>query len=292
MKIEKVKIDKLVSPSYNPRDITPEKLESLKKSIEEFGYIDPLIVNKVNMHIVGGNQRYEALKQLGVKEVEVSYVEIEDEGKEKALNIRLNNSSGEWNEIKLQNLLEELKVENVDISLTGFEDIKIETYDDFNFNDNLFDNEDDDVEEYTPSNYTNMIEDTEYDNSDLEDLYSEEDNIQTDIRASNFDNEWGLTTKIRFGNPIDEDLFYKFIEDIKDEYGGDTITDNLLTYFDKELEKKINAQQFKSDFEIIFKNEDEKSRYANVHNQLRIRYPKSREPLIDFIKEFENGLQS
>ena len=39
MKIEKANINDLISPDYNPRDISPEALESLKKSIEEFGCI-------------------------------------------------------------------------------------------------------------------------------------------------------------------------------------------------------------------------------------------------------------
>lgn len=289
MKIEKVNINELISPSYNPREISPAEMEKLKTSIEEFGYVDLIIVNEVNNHIVGGNQRYEALKELGYDEVDVVYVHEEDENREKALNIALNKISGEWNDIKLNNILEELKVENVDISLTGFEDIKIQTYNEINFNEDIF-NDDEDIEEYTPNNYDNMIETTEYDNSDLDELYSEEDNIQTNIRASNFDEEWRLNTKITFGNPIDEDLFYTFIENIKKEFNNNTITENILSYLDKEIEKKINNQQFKSDFEIIFKNENEKMKYVNYYNQLKIRYPKSKEPLLDFIKEFENGL--
>lgn len=56
MKIETVNIDDLISPDYNPRHITPEAMESLKRSLDEFGYVSPLIVNDVNNHIVGGNQ--------------------------------------------------------------------------------------------------------------------------------------------------------------------------------------------------------------------------------------------
>ena len=124
MKIEKINIKKLKSPSYNPRDISPAEMEKLKISIQEFGYVDPIIVNDVNMHIIGGNQRYQAMLELGYDEVEVSYVHIEDMNREKALNIRLNNSSGQWNEEKLVNILEELELDNFDISLTGFDDIE------------------------------------------------------------------------------------------------------------------------------------------------------------------------
>ena len=120
MIVETVKIDDLISPEYNPRHITPEALESLKQSIDEFGYIDPLIVNRVNMHVVGGNQRLECLKALDYKEVEVIFIEEPDINREKAINIRLNNSSGDWDIGKLDNIFNDLEIEGFDLTLTGF----------------------------------------------------------------------------------------------------------------------------------------------------------------------------
>lgn len=273
MKIEKVKLKDLIPPSYNPRDITPEAMESLKKSITEFGYIDPLIVNKHNMHIVGGNQRYEALKQLDIQEVEVSYVDIEDINKEKALNIRLNNSSGEWNEIKLNNILEELKIENVDISLTGFEDIKIQTYEDINFNDNsLFETDyEDDITEYTPSQ-------AETDFENVDDLYETSDDNSEDY--------WELNYTLRFDNPKDDSYFYEFIGKLKENSNG-TISDALLEYLDKNVVEKTNLLPFKSDFEIIFKSKEDKQKFMGYLQTLKNRYPTSKYPLLNFIKEFE-----
>ena len=61
MDMETVNIDELISPDYNPRHITPAAMESLKQSINEFGYITPIIVNRYNNHVVGGNQRLTAL---------------------------------------------------------------------------------------------------------------------------------------------------------------------------------------------------------------------------------------
>lgn len=46
MKIEKVKLSDLNSPSWNPRYITDEDFKKLKNSIETFGYVDPIIVMK------------------------------------------------------------------------------------------------------------------------------------------------------------------------------------------------------------------------------------------------------
>lgn len=127
MKIEKVNINDLISPDYNPRTITSEAMESLKTSLKEFGYIDPIIVNQHNMHIVGGNQRYIALKQLEYTEVDVVFINEPDINKEKQINIRLNNNSGEWEQDQLQEILHDLELQDYDISLTGFTDIKLES---------------------------------------------------------------------------------------------------------------------------------------------------------------------
>lgn len=150
MKIEKVNINDLISPSYNPREISPEEMEKLKTSIQEFGYVDPIIVNKVNNHIVGGNQRYEALKELGYDEVDVVYVHEEDPNREKALNIALNKISGEWDEVKLNQIFTDMKLAGFDkVSLTGFEDYEVQELsfiNDINYDDD-FDLSDDDLSE-------------------------------------------------------------------------------------------------------------------------------------------------
>ena len=127
MEIVKVDINELISPEYNPRQITDDEMEKLKNSINEFGYISPIIVNKHNNHIVGGNQRCLALKQLGYTMIDVIYINEQDINKEKALNIRLNNLSGEWDTNKLQNILDDLKLQEFDVSLTGF-DIEVQKF--------------------------------------------------------------------------------------------------------------------------------------------------------------------
>lgn len=125
MKIHKVPINSLISPEWNPRQITDEELTKLETSLKEFGYIEPIIVNDVNNHIVGGNQRCKALKQLGYDEVDVVYVHIEDLAKEKACNVALNKISGDWDNDKLQVVLEEIELSPFDISLTGFDEIEL-----------------------------------------------------------------------------------------------------------------------------------------------------------------------
>lgn len=128
MRIEKRKIDELIPAIYNPRkDLTINDAEykKIKRSIETFGYVDPIIVNERTGVIVGGHQRLKVLKDLGYEEIEVSVVNL-DEQQEKALNVALNKISGEWDFELLKDLLEELDDGSFDLELTGFDMEEIE----------------------------------------------------------------------------------------------------------------------------------------------------------------------
>lgn len=120
MNIEKMKLSELHPAEYNPRvELKPgmEEYEKLKQSILEFGFVDPPIFNKRTGNLVGGHQRVTVAKDLGIGEIEVSIVDLPIE-KEKALNIALNKISGQWDEDKLVELLEELNTD--ELPLTGF----------------------------------------------------------------------------------------------------------------------------------------------------------------------------
>ena len=125
MEIKKLKVKDLRYAPYNPRKISDEMLEKLKRSIKEFGYVEPIIVNQRNMQVVGGNQRLKVLEDLEIEEVEAVIVDLDD-AKEKTLNISLNKITGEWDYIKLKDLLEELDTGTGDIELTGFNMEEIE----------------------------------------------------------------------------------------------------------------------------------------------------------------------
>lgn len=121
MNIQKINIEKLKAAEYNPRkDLKPEdeEYQKIKKSILEFGYVAPIIVNS-DMTVIGGHQRLKVLKELGYTEIECNIVDL-DKAKEKALNIALNKISGEWDNAKLEELLAELKNEDIDMDITGF----------------------------------------------------------------------------------------------------------------------------------------------------------------------------
>ncbi|PSJ93899.1 DNA modification methylase [Brevibacillus fortis] len=109
---------------YNPRlDLQPgeDEYEKLKRSIEEFGYLEPVIWNEVTGNIVGGHQRYKILlNEQGRTEIEVVVVQLEPE-KEKALNIALNKIGGDWDLPKLRDMMNDLQGLDFDLSLTGFD---------------------------------------------------------------------------------------------------------------------------------------------------------------------------
>lgn len=70
MKIEKISIDKIKPYENNAKLHPPEQIEQIKKSIKNFGNNDPIAIDENNV-IIEGHGRYEALKELGFKEIEV-----------------------------------------------------------------------------------------------------------------------------------------------------------------------------------------------------------------------------
>nr|DAH98295.1 MAG TPA: adenine specific DNA methyltransferase [Caudoviricetes sp.] len=127
MQVEKVSISKLNPAKYNPRkDLKPgnTEYEKLKRSMAEFGYVEPIIWNKRTGNIVGGHQRYKILKDMKYKEAECVIVDLDD-NREKALNVALNKISGEFDIPLLTDLLKDLSANDFDVSLTGFDEDEI-----------------------------------------------------------------------------------------------------------------------------------------------------------------------
>ena len=142
MIIEKIKVEQLIPADYNPRkDLQPgdSEYEKIKRSLEEFGYVDPVIWNKTTGRVVGGHQRLKVLASMGRTEVECVVVEL-DEEKEKALNVALNKISGDWDKEKLAVLMTDLDAADFDVSLTGFDAAEIDDL----FKDTLRDGVEDD----------------------------------------------------------------------------------------------------------------------------------------------------
>jgi ParB-like chromosome segregation protein Spo0J len=123
MNIQKIPAARLNPAAYNPRkDLKPgdKEYEKLKRSIAEFGYVEPVIWNAQTGNVVGGHQRLKVLLDLGHTEIDCVVVDL-DPQREKALNVALNKIQGDWDEGKLASLMADFDAEAFDVSLTGFD---------------------------------------------------------------------------------------------------------------------------------------------------------------------------
>lgn len=125
--VEKRKVTDLVKADYNPRTITAAQREALERSVERFGLVEPIVVNRATGNIVGGHQRLDALIALGTEDTDVVLVDLSVED-EKVLNLALNKIRGEWDLEKLRNLLRDMSVLDIDTTLTGFNSTEIESF--------------------------------------------------------------------------------------------------------------------------------------------------------------------
>ncbi len=105
MKTSQVKISELIQADYNPRSLTQKQFNSIKQSIEKFGFVEPIVVNKNKDRkniVVGGHQRLKVASSLGHDIIPVFYVDL-DLDDERELNIRLNANVGDWDWDKIAN---------------------------------------------------------------------------------------------------------------------------------------------------------------------------------------------
>jgi len=107
MEIKTVSIDQVSLWDKNPRNIKTKDFERLKKQITELGVYKPLIACKENggYTILGGNMRLRALRDLGIKEVEISVVTPKDEAEKIKIALSDNDRAGEYEEDKLAELV-------------------------------------------------------------------------------------------------------------------------------------------------------------------------------------------
>lgn len=128
MQIKTIPLTQLKEADYNPRvDLKPKDAEyqNIKNSIDNFGYVEPIIWNERTGNIVGGHQRYKILKEQGATEVDVVVVDF-DLDKEKACNLALNKAVGLWDDNKLEELLIELKDTEWNMPDYGFDELDLD----------------------------------------------------------------------------------------------------------------------------------------------------------------------
>lgn len=123
MNIKTLKTADLRPANYNPRrDLKPDDVDyqKLRRSIQEFGYVEPIIWNERTGTVVGGHQRLKVLIEQGIEEIECVIVNLEEKD-EKILNVLLNKAKGRWDIEKLSDILQELN-EAGEMEITGYED--------------------------------------------------------------------------------------------------------------------------------------------------------------------------
>lgn len=134
-KIEEVEVQKLIPYANNAKIHGKQQLEKLKKSIEEFGFLTPCLIDQ-DFNIIAGHGRVMAAKALKLEKVPCVFVEGLSEQQRKAYILADNRLGelGEWNMDLVCSELEVLKDEDFDIEITGFEldqdDLNIEIDDD------------------------------------------------------------------------------------------------------------------------------------------------------------------
>ena len=158
--IEKIQNVKL-NPN-NPRIIKDDKFKKLVQSIKDFPEmlnIRPIVVN-TDMVILGGNMRYKACKEAGLKEVPVIITDL-TEDKQREFLIKDNTSGGEWNWEVLANEWDSEQLEDWGLDIPGFE-----SYNDINYSEK---NKEIDTD-FSGQKYTFKLEYTEEEYSKLKSL--------------------------------------------------------------------------------------------------------------------------
>ena len=111
MNIQKIKITELKPAEYNPRkDLKPEDIEyqKIKRSITEFGYVAPIIINN-DMTVISGHQRLKVLEELGYNEVECVIVELNKNKEDEVDNILKDVVGSKEDEFDLEEELKEIE---------------------------------------------------------------------------------------------------------------------------------------------------------------------------------------
>ena len=116
-----VSLDKLVPYVNNARTHSPEQIGKLRSSLREFGFINPIIIDR-DFGIIAGHGRVLAAREEGIKEVPCVFVDHLTEAQKKAYIIADNRMALDagWDEELLRVEIEALQAEAFDLSLTGF----------------------------------------------------------------------------------------------------------------------------------------------------------------------------
>ena len=121
-----VPISKLVPYVNNARTHSPEQIMKLRSSLREFGFVNPVIVDK-DYNVIAGHGRLAAAKEEGIKEVPCVFVDYLTEAQKKAYILADNRMAMDagWDEELLRVEIEALQGADFDVGLTGFDEKEI-----------------------------------------------------------------------------------------------------------------------------------------------------------------------
>lgn len=118
-----IPIEKLVPYINNARTHSPEQITKLRSSLREFGFVNPVIIDK-DFNVIAGHGRITAAKEEGIKEVPCVFADYLTEAQKKAYILADNRMALDagWDDELLRIELEELQCLDFDLALTGFDD--------------------------------------------------------------------------------------------------------------------------------------------------------------------------
>jgi hypothetical protein len=124
-KLDWVRVKDIKTASWNPRRASRKGLNMLSKSFEEFGNLQPIVINKRTNTLLGGHQRLKVLRRKNIKETEAWIVDQSAED-EKTIAIALNNHVADFDSKGLGSMLADLQKMQDDLDCTLFEEDEID----------------------------------------------------------------------------------------------------------------------------------------------------------------------
>ncbi len=125
--IEHRSVQELIPYANNARTHSPEQIEQIARSITEFGFVNPVLIGPDNV-LVAGHGRLLAAQQLGMKKVPAIVLGHLTDTQRRALVIADNQlaQNAGWNYELLASELDELRIEDFNVDLLGFDDKLLE----------------------------------------------------------------------------------------------------------------------------------------------------------------------
>ncbi len=121
LEIKYIKLGKLKPFKGNPRKIEPAEMKKLRRSLKDFGFVDPVIARRGDNMVIGGHQRLEAARlEKWTKDIPVVFLDDIDDNRAALLNIALNKVQGEFDWPKLGDLFASMDDGTIDLEMSGF----------------------------------------------------------------------------------------------------------------------------------------------------------------------------